>query len=153
MDAIDHKILACLKANARENATDIGEKINLSTSAVIERIRKLEASGLIQQYTTIIDQKLLGRDLIAFIFVGLEHPKYYEKFVETINAHGAVAECYYIAGDFDFLLKIVTSTRVTLEETLTHYEKGVKLAAELKKELAAAEEKLTILGEKDAEEA
>ena len=120
MDAIDHKILSCLKANARENATDIGEKINLSTSAVIERIRKLEASGLIQQYTTIIDQKLLGRDLIAFIFVGLEHPKYYEKFVETINAHGAVAECYYIAGDFDFLLKIVTSTRVTLEETLNH---------------------------------
>ena len=42
---------------------------------------------------------------------------------------------------------------MTLEETLTHYEKGVKLAAELKKELAAAEEKLTILGEKDAEEA
>ena len=118
MDAIDHKILTCLKANARQNATDIGEKINLSTSAVIERIRKLEASGLIQQYTVMIDQKQLGRDLIAFIYVGLEHPKYYEKFVQTIHANNAVTECYYIAGDFDFLLKVVTQTRMTLEETL-----------------------------------
>ena len=118
MDMIDQKILACLKANARENATDIGAKINLSTSAVIERIRKLEHSGLIQQYTTIIDQKMLGRDLIAFIFVGLEHPKFYENFVEVVNANDSIAECYYIAGDFDFLLKVVTHTRTTLEETL-----------------------------------
>lgn len=118
MDATDHKILACLKANARENATDIGAKINLSTSAVIERIRKLENSGLIQQYTTIIDQKKLGRDLIAFIYVGLEHPKFYENFVEVVNANNSITECYYIAGDFDFVLKVLTGTRTTLEETL-----------------------------------
>lgn len=55
MDAIDYKILTCLKENARENATNIGAKINLSTSAVIERIKKLESSGMIQQYTTIIN--------------------------------------------------------------------------------------------------
>lgn len=118
MDAIDYKILSCLKKNSRENATNIGAEINLSTSAVIERIKKLEKSGLIERYTTIINQKALGRHLMAFIAVSLEHPKYFENFVNKINANNAVAECYYIAGDFDFMLKVVTQTAKTLEEIL-----------------------------------
>lgn len=129
MDAIDRRILACLKENARENATNIGAKINLSPSAVIERIKKLEHSGLIQQYTAIIDQQVIGRELMAFINVRLEHPQHYEKFVETINANDAVAECYYIAGDFDFLLKVVTTSGKALEEILTKIKsiEGVSL--------------------------
>lgn len=66
MDLIDYRILACLKDNSRENATNIGAKINLSTSAVIERIKKLENSGLIERYTTIINQSALGRETMAF---------------------------------------------------------------------------------------
>ena len=129
MDAIDRRILACLKENARENATNIGAKINLSPSAVIERIKKLEHSGLIQQYTAIIDQRVIGRELMAFINVRLEHPQHYENFVETINANNAVAECYYIAGDFDFLLKVVTTSGKALEEILTQIKsiEGVSL--------------------------
>ncbi len=99
MDDLDYQILSCLKENARENATNIGAKINLSTSAVIERIKKLESSGLIQQYTTIIDQTMLGRDLMAFMYVSLEHPKHYESFVAKINGNPSIAECYYITGD------------------------------------------------------
>lgn len=124
MDALDYKILACLKENARENATNIGAKINLSTSAVIERIKKLENSGLIEKYTTIINQSALGRDLVAFIYVSLEHPKFYESFVKSVNENDAVSECYYIAGDFDFILKVVTKTGKTLEEIL-HYIKCI----------------------------
>ncbi len=119
MDALDRKILSCLKENARENATNIGAKINLSPSAVIERIKKLENTGLIEQYTTIINQQSLGRELIAFINVRIEHPQHYENFVNTINEQTSVAECYYIAGDFDFLLKVVTTTGKALEEILT----------------------------------
>lgn len=118
MDAIDHRILACLKENSRENATNIGAKINLSTSAVIERIKKMESSGLIEQYTTIINQSKLGRELMAFITVRLEHPKHYENFVEIVNSNNAIAECYYIAGDFDFILKVVTKSGKNLEEIL-----------------------------------
>lgn len=120
MDAIDYKILMCLKENSRENATNIGAKINLSTSAVIERIKKLENSGLIEKYTTIINQNILGRDIMAFIYVSLEHPKYYEEFVKRIKIHDSVAECYYIAGNFDFILKVVTKTGKTLEEILNY---------------------------------
>ncbi len=129
MDVIDHRILACLKENARENATNIGAKINLSPSAVIERIKKLENSGLIQRYTAIIDQNVIGRELMAFINVRLEHPQHYEHFVEIIKSNNAIAECYYIAGDFDFLLKVVTTTGKTLEEILTYIKsiEGVSL--------------------------
>ena len=119
MDSVDYQILACLKQDARASATHIGSQISLSTSAVIERIKKLESIGLIQQYTTIIDQNVLGRNLIAYINVRLEHPKYYENFVETVNANNSIAECYYIAGDFDFLLKILTQSGKKLEEILT----------------------------------
>ncbi len=124
MDSIDYQILACLKENSRENATNIGAKINLSTSAVIERIKKLENSGLIERYTTLIDQTVLGRDLMAFIQVSLEHPKHYENFVRHVHENHSIAECYYIAGDFDFILKVVTKGGKMLEEIL-NYVKGI----------------------------
>lgn len=117
MDALDRRILLCLKENARANATEIGSRINLSTSAVIERIRKMETSGLIRQYTLVLDPKL-DQERTAFIYVRLDHPKYYEGFVEAVNAHGSIAECYYIAGDFDFILKVVTLQGITLERVL-----------------------------------
>ena len=118
MDIIDYEILTCLKENSRENATNIGAKINLSPSAVIERIKKLENSGIIQKYTTIINQNVLGRELMAFIYVRLEHPKFNENFLRLINENNSVAECYYIAGDFDYILKVVTKSGKTLEENL-----------------------------------
>ncbi len=117
MDALDLKILGCLKENARANATEIGSRINLSTSAVIERIRKMETSGLIRQYTVLLDPRM-DNALTAFIYVRLDHPKYYEGFVDAVNAHSFIAECYYIAGDFDFILRVVTVRGVTLERVL-----------------------------------
>ncbi len=129
MDSLDHQILCCLKENARENATNIGAKINLSTSAVIERIKKLEASGLIKQYTTIIDQAVSGRELTTFISVRLEHPKFNESFCDVVNKHEEIVECHYIAGDFDFILKIITSSGKSLEEILNYIKSinGVSL--------------------------
>lgn len=120
MDVIDYRILECLKENSRENATNIGAKISLSTSAVIERIKKLESSGLIQGYTTIINQSVLGREIMAFIYVSIEHPKYNENFIRLIKENTSIAECHYIAGDFDFILKIVTETGKSLEEVLNY---------------------------------
>ena len=129
MDTIDYRILECLKENSRENATNIGAKINLSTSAVIERIKKLENAGVIAQYTTIIDQSALNRELMAFIYVSLEHPKYNEGFIAKIQDHPPVTECHYIAGDFDFILKVVTQTGKTLEGVLNYIKaiEGVSL--------------------------
>ena len=59
MDTLDKKILECLQKNARQSASDIGKTIHLSVSTVIDRIRKLEASGIIQHYTAVLDEKKL----------------------------------------------------------------------------------------------
>ena len=118
MDILDYRILECLKINSREKASAIGAKINLSTSAVIERIKKLESMGVISQYTAIINQSALGRELCAFISVSLEHPKYNEEFINQINRNNSIVECHYIAGDFDFILKVITKAGKNLEEIL-----------------------------------
>ncbi len=120
MDLLDYKILTCLKENSRANATNIGAKINLSTSAVIERIKKLESSGVIEGYTTILNQRVLGREIMAFIYVSLEHPKFNEEFIRQINENNSIAECHYIAGDFDFILKVITQKGNNLEEVLNY---------------------------------
>ena len=129
MDTIDYNILACLKENSRENATAIGAKINLSTSAVIERIKKMENSGLIERYTTIISQSALGRETTAFISVSLEHPRFNEEFIRLVGENPSIAECHYIAGDFDFMLKVITQNGKTLEGVLNYIKSinGVSL--------------------------
>ena len=125
MDTIDRSILACLKENSRVNAKTIGETVNLSTSAVIERIRKMESSGLIERYTTIINQSVLGRETTAFISVSLEHPRFNKEFICMIQQNASIAECHYIAGDFDFILKVITKNGKTLE-TVLNYVKSLK---------------------------
>ncbi len=129
MDSIDYKLLACLKDNSRENATNIGAKINLSTSAVIERIKKLENSGVIEGYTTIFNQRALGCEIMAYIYVSLEHPKYNAGFIRLIKENTSIAECHYIAGDFDFILKVITQKGNGLEEILNYIKaiNGVSL--------------------------
>lgn len=115
MDNIDLSILKCLKENSRQTASMISQTINLSVSAVIERIRKMESKGMIQKYTVVLDEKQLGNDLTVFVSVRLEHPKYGNEFAREAAQHPHVAECYYIAGDVDYLLKIVTDSSRSLE--------------------------------------
>lgn len=79
MDAIDYKILKILQKNARETASNISKEIHLSVSAVIERIRKMEETGVIKEYTIIVDEKKTGRDDRA-VEDSLEHPKFFDQF-------------------------------------------------------------------------
>ena len=69
MDSLDLKIIECLKENSRMNATTIGERVNLSTSAVLERIKKLESAEIIVKYTTVIDNEKIGKGITVFISV------------------------------------------------------------------------------------
>ena len=115
MDKIDLNILKCLKENSRQTASMISQSINLSVSAVIERIRKMEQKGVIQRYTVVLDEKQMGNDLTVFVSIRLEHPKYGAEFVKEVVKHPNVCECYYIAGDVDYLLKVVTDNSNNLE--------------------------------------
>ena len=116
MDSMDRSILKCLSENSRRSATDISQAVHLSVAAVIERIRKMERKGIIQQYTIVADQHKLGNDVTALMEVSLEHPKYYDEFAQLIQTNDSIVACFYMTGDFDFILKIVTDSAAGLDE-------------------------------------
>lgn len=115
MDETDRKILQCLKENARVSVTDLSKKVNLSVAAVAERVRKLESVGIIEKYTTVLNQQMMGNDVSALMEVSLEHPKYFDRFTRKISEMEDVESCYYMTGDYDFMLKINTHSSSTLE--------------------------------------
>ncbi len=116
LDSVDYAILKCLKENARMTSSEIGKKINLSVSAVIERIKKLEKNEVIQGYTVAINQEKMGNGLVAIMEVSLEHPKYYEEFAEMVRNNDNIQSCYYRTGEFDFILNIYTDSADSLEK-------------------------------------
>lgn len=118
MDNIDAKILHCLIQDARMNASQISQNVSLSVSAVIERMKKLEASGLIRGYTAIIDERLAGYDVQALISIRLEHPKYNQEFSQQMCNHERVMECFYITGDFDYMARISAGSTEELTKVL-----------------------------------
>lgn len=118
MDETDIKILEMLQKNARSTASEIGATIGMSVSAVIERIKKLENNGVIEEYTTILNHKNVKKDVTAFVNISLEHPKYNDQFLQFVQSCGDILECHYLAGDFDYLLKVITDSTTTLEQLL-----------------------------------
>lgn len=118
MDHIDAGIIRCLTKDARMNASQISQQVNLSVSAVIERMKKLEASGLIRGYTAVIDERLAGFDVQALISIRLEHPKYNAEFARQMQAHECVMECFYITGDFDYIARISAGSTEGLTKVL-----------------------------------
>ena len=118
MDHIDAGIRRCLTQDARRNASQISRQVNLSVSAVIERMKKLEASGLIRGYTAVIDERLAGYDVQALISIRLEHPKFNEAFARQMQQHRCVMECYYITGDFDYIARICAGSTEELTNIL-----------------------------------
>ena len=93
MDYLDQQILMKLKENARQSASDISKEIHLSVSTVIDRIRKMESSGVIESYTVITDEKKTGNDVTALMEISLEHPRYNELFIENIKKNPNIISC------------------------------------------------------------
>ena len=118
LDPKDIAILALLQQNARITVKEIADKIHLSTTPVHERIKRMEANGVIKQYATLVDHSKVKKGLIAICYVSLkEHNKTAgTKFVKAINAMTEVIECYTISGEFDFMLKVVTEDMNTYHE-------------------------------------
>lgn len=119
MDDIDRKILTKLQENARMTLSDLSGEVMLSIPAVSERLKKLESSGVIRQYAAILDPASLGKHLMALIFLRFDSPKHGDRFTELVKGEPEIKECYYITGDFDYSLKIVTENTATLEKLLT----------------------------------
>ncbi|HVI47506.1 MAG TPA: Lrp/AsnC family transcriptional regulator [Chitinophaga sp.] len=108
LDKTDIRILRILQKDAKKTTKEIAELLNLSVSPVYERIRKMEKEGYIQKYVAILDKKLLKRSITAFcqVSIKLHNETSIETFEAEVIALEEVQECYHLAGDVDFLLKI-----------------------------------------------
>lgn len=108
-DAIDTDILKMLQEDAHITNREISLKLHLTTTPVHERIKRMEKEGYIKKYVAILDKEKLDRGLTVFCNVSLkQHTKENgKKFVSEIQSLPEVVECYNIAGDYDFLLKIL----------------------------------------------
>jgi DNA-binding Lrp family transcriptional regulator len=111
LDKMDLAILKLLQQNARITVKEIATEVHLSTTPVHERIKRLEQSGVIKQYATLVDKNKVNRGLMVICYVSLkEHSKTAGvKFIKAINELHEVIECYNISGEFDFMLKVACS--------------------------------------------
>ncbi|KQL35275.1 Lrp/AsnC family transcriptional regulator [Psychrobacillus sp. FJAT-21963] len=125
MDIIDGKILEALKQNGRSTASDISKQVNLSVPAVSERIRKLEEANIIEQYTIKINREKMGFKLLAVIFVNIDHATNIQHFREEIIQFPEVIECHHMAGEYDYMLKVLIEDTSKLEFFLNEQLKTI----------------------------
>ncbi|MFE8702769.1 Lrp/AsnC family transcriptional regulator [Cytobacillus sp. FJAT-54145] len=112
MDEIDESIVVELQENARISITELGNKIGLSIPATKERVKKLEEKGVILGYRAIINPEKINKNVTAFILFDTSKCK---QFREFCSAHEDVVECHRLAGQYSYLIKVVTETVHTLE--------------------------------------
>ncbi len=108
IDEIDIKILRALQEDARQTTKELAAKVNLSTTPVFERLKRLEREGYIRQYVAILDaEKLdLGFDVYCSVKLKQMSRDVARDFTRMIRQIPQVAECYNISGEYDYLLKI-----------------------------------------------
>ena len=109
LDAIDQRILERLQDDARLSNVELARAANLSPSPCLARVRRLEESGLIRRYVTLLDPVKLGLTVSVLVQVTLEKQiePALEAFEKAIRARPEVMECYLMTGDADYLLRVV----------------------------------------------
>jgi len=109
MDAIDRKILAVLQEDASLSVADIGARVGLSSTPCWKRIQRLEADGVIQKRVAIIDQNKLGLGVTVFVSVETDDhsEEWLRRFAQLVGAMPEVLEFYRMAGDVDYMLRVV----------------------------------------------
>ncbi len=112
LDTIDITILRILQKDSKKTAKEIAAILNLTSSPVYERIRRLEKQGFIKKYVAILDKKLINRSITTICQVSMRYHNeaFIEKFEEQIQNLEEVQECYHMAGQVDFILKIHTKS-------------------------------------------
>lgn len=120
MDMLDLKILQLLKKNSRMTSSDISKKVLLSVPAVAERIRKLEEEKIIKQCTIQVNRKKFDLNMLVFVFVNLDKPEHLTHFAEAMMKCDWVLECHHVAGEYDYLLKVLVENTDKLEIFISH---------------------------------
>jgi Lrp/AsnC family transcriptional regulator, leucine-responsive regulatory protein len=111
MDKIDHKIVRELQINGRISVQDLAAKVNLSPSPCLRRLRILEARGAIRGYAAIVDEAKFGLPVTVFVRIRLDRhsEERVGRFERSVKSITEILECYLLAGDFDYMLRILVS--------------------------------------------
>jgi Lrp/AsnC family leucine-responsive transcriptional regulator len=119
LSPIDYKLIDLLQKDARITQSEMASSVGLSQPAVAERLRKLEQEGVITGYVARVNGRQLGKDITAFIGVGIEHPRYNARFAKIIHDMPDVLECHHVTGSDSYLLKVVTENTETLDRMIS----------------------------------
>ena len=111
IDTIDRKILTVLQENAALSVAEIGERVGLSSTPCWKRIQRLEADGIIKGKVALVDQNKIGLGLSVFVSVerGDHSDAWLKTFAEVVSAMPEVMEFYRMAGDVDYMLRVVVA--------------------------------------------
>ncbi|AXG74509.1 Lrp/AsnC family transcriptional regulator [Flavobacterium arcticum] len=108
LDITDKKLLMLLQQDSRRTTKELSLKLNLSVTAVYERVKKLEREGIISNYVALLNHKKVQRAFGVFCHIKLvQHTKeYLTKFEQEVKKLDEVLECFHVSGDYDYILKI-----------------------------------------------
>lgn len=122
MDKTDRKILVQLQQNARQSVKEISAVVGLSLPTVSERIRKLEQGGVIKGYTALLDHEKFGQQFCCFCLLILRgsETNFDSEFMAYMRGNPRILECHRLLGNYEYLLKVVTSSVRDLEALLCH---------------------------------
>jgi len=118
LDAKDRIIVAALQADGRATFSEIGRRAGLAPSSVHERVRKLEEAGVIRGYRAIVDPAALGLHVTALVSVTPLDPRQADDVPERVGGLSEIEECYSVAGDHNYVLKVRAASPLALEELL-----------------------------------
>lgn len=118
LDKIDTKLLKLLQEDSKQTNKELSNKLDLSVTAVYERIKKLEKSEVIQKYVALVQKEKVNKGFVAFCHVKLvQHSQdYVIKFEREVAGLPEVLECYHISGDYDYLLKVLVENMEAFRE-------------------------------------
>ena len=107
LDAIDRNILRLLQAEGKLSNVDLAERVHLSPSACLRRVKSLEESGVIAQYVALIDSKAIGQPGTSYTIVNLEKltQAAMAEFEQAVRDVPEILDCFYVAGSNDYLLR------------------------------------------------
>ncbi|WP_426197270.1 Lrp/AsnC ligand binding domain-containing protein [Massilia sp. DWR3-1-1] len=107
LDKLDRRILAILQDEGRLSMKDLGERVGLSVTPCIERVRRMERDGFITGYHAKVDPRMLGAKLLVFVEITLNQKSAsaFEQFRREVLRIPEVQECHLVSGDFDYLIK------------------------------------------------
>ena len=121
LDRYDRQILDLLQQDGRISNQDLADRISLSPSSCLRRLRALEESGLVRGYRALLDAKALGYSLMALIYISMDMhtPERFDNFERQIRENPEVLECLMITGqDADYQIKVVVKDMDAFQELL-----------------------------------